>query len=312
MAATTSSSAVKIIRRFPPKKLHEEDYGVFTVQHGQPRTPQILQGVEDISTQLSSPLDRYTITAPSPQSPTMVYIQHKESDRARLKVAKGAISSLEDRVRVIEKEREEQDNLILQWETCDRLAQGLNDFIKDRVMNPTDKVVEDLSGAQFIWSRENRYRYLPHIFTEWWLSWAKTYHDPDDPDSEKLPSVFDSLSPSEVSNYQSRRPLPKKIDQAAAILWYSSLQDIIQLMLVYFHKRPHTRNGLQHPIPSTAFAHSFVNSNSYLNLSEKQKHKTETIINSGKRPDGSFLLITVTTPFLHLPNLLPLPHMPWV
>ena len=118
---------------------------------------------------------------------------------------------------------------------------------------------------------------------------TKTYHDPDDPDSEKLPSVFDSLSPSEVSNYQSRRPLPKKIDQAAAILWYSSLQDIIQLMLVYFHKRPHTQNGLQHLIPSTAFAHSFVNSNSYLNLSEKQKHKTETIINSGKRPDGSFL-----------------------
>ena len=58
-------------------------------------------------------------------------------------------------------------------------------------------------------------------------------------------------------------------------------------MLVYFHKQPQAQNGLQHLIPSTTFAHSFVNS--YLNLSEEQKLKMETIINSGKRPDGSFL-----------------------
>ena len=55
--------------------------------------------------------------------------------------------------------KREQDDLILQWETCDRLVQGLNDFIKDAVMNPKgdSEVDEDLSGAQVIWSKRNNY-----------------------------------------------------------------------------------------------------------------------------------------------------------
>jgi hypothetical protein len=40
-------------------------------------------------------------------------------------------------------------------------------------------------------------------------------------------------------------------------------------------------------MPSTAFACSFVDSLKL--LSEKQKHTTRSIINCGKRPDGTFL-----------------------
>ena len=91
-------------------------------------TPQVIQKVEDI-TQLSSPIDQYTFTCT--QSPMTAWFQHKVSDRLKLKVcptryllthlqeAKGTIMSLEDRVRAIEEERKEQDNLILKWETCD-------------------------------------------------------------------------------------------------------------------------------------------------------------------------------------------------
>lgn len=85
------------------------------------------------------------------------------------------------------------------------LAQGLNDYIKDAVMNPKDEADEDLSDAQVIWSRANRYRYLPHIFTEWWLSWVEEFP------YEQLPSAFNSLSQSDISNYQSRRPLADEL-----------------------------------------------------------------------------------------------------
>ena len=120
-----------------------------------------------------------------------------------LQEAKGTISGLEDRVHAIEERkgekrvRKEQDSLILQWETCDRSAQGmqalypdsllmadffepgLNDFIKDTVMNPKDeeaedeedeeaedeeaKVKEDLSGAKVIWGEGNQYQYRAHL-----------------------------------------------------------------------------------------------------------------------------------------------------
>ena len=38
----------------------------------------------------------------------------------------------------------------------------------------------------------DRYRYLPHLFTEWWLSWVNLNSD------EQLPSAFDTLSPSDT------------------------------------------------------------------------------------------------------------------
>ena len=68
--------------------------------------------------------------------------------------------------------REEQDRLIMEWETCDRLAQskrstsiliwllanclglGLNDSIKQTIMNEVN-----LSKARIIWNAGNYYRY---------------------------------------------------------------------------------------------------------------------------------------------------------
>ena len=266
---------------------------MIAIQPGEPRSPQIIRGLEDSNViQLSSPLEHYNrITCLQPtRSPTVV-LQHKESDGARLKAAKGAISSLEDRVRAIEEDMKEQENLILEWETCYRLAQGLNDLIKDAIMNPKDEG-EDLSNAKVIWGPKNHYRYLPHLFTEWWLAWVDEFPD------EQLPLAFNSLSPSDISNFRSRRPLTEEISRAAETLWDSSLHDNIIFMLTCFHKRPQVRNNLQHPWPSTAFACSFVNS--YLELSEEQKligmSQLESIIDSGKRPDGTFLFDHIITP----------------
>lgn len=92
-------------------------------------------------------------------------------------------------------------------------------------------------------------RYLPHLFTEWWVSilgeriprWNCTW----------VPLAFRSLSesesPSNISNYRSRRPLGEEINLAAQLLWSSSLNDTINLMLISFHNRPPARNNLQHP-----------------------------------------------------------------
>jgi hypothetical protein len=88
--------------------------------------------------------------------------------------------------------------------------------------------------------------------------------------------------------------MKQEISDAAEVLWYSSLQDIIHLMLICYHKRPQTRNNMQHPIPSTAFALSFLDS--YLELSEAQKLSAQSIINYGQKDGGALLFDHGTSP----------------
>ena len=132
-----------------PNSFREEECGTVTIQAQSPRTPQVIERVQDI-TLLSSPIDRYAFKCTN-GSPITARFHHKASDRSRcmsyyalylnldhdaylhlLQEAKGSISSLEDRLRVIKEEmraikeeREERRTLILEWETCDRLPQGV-------------------------------------------------------------------------------------------------------------------------------------------------------------------------------------------
>ena len=279
-------ATVHLIKEFHTAQEQDRDCGTVNIYLEEPRTPQVLDHFEgkDI---LSSPPNKYTITFT--QSPMEARLRHKETDRARLKSAKGTILTFEDRIRALEDDmkiqneaRKAQENIIFEWETCDRLAQGLNDLIKDAVMN-SDSDTEDFSEARVIWSAKNQYRYLPHLFTEWWLSYAKDESDP----SNHLPSAFDQLPPSEISKYQSRRPLTSDISNAAERLWFSSLQNKIDLMLTYYHYRPKGRDEKQHPIPSTAFASAFVNAHPDLDM--EQKILLQSVIDSGKKRDGVFL-----------------------
>ena len=120
------------------------------------------------------------------------------------------------------------------------------------------------------------------------MSWVRAHP------SEALPLAFKSFSEEDISNYQSRGPLTPEINDAAEVLWYSSHQDIIHLMLICYHKRPRTRNNMQHPVPSTAFALSFLDSD--LGLSEAQKLSARSIINCGKKGDGALLFDHNTSP----------------
>ena len=61
---------------------------------------------------------------------------------------------------------------------------------------------------------------------------------------------------------------------------------------------------MQHPIPSTAFALSFLDS--YIGLNEAQKLSARSIINHGKRPDGA-LLFDHSTPPVSAPPPAPAP-----
>jgi len=54
-------ATVRVIKQFQPNTTLQEDCGMIAIQLGEPRTPQIIRGLEDSDiTQLSSPLDRYT------------------------------------------------------------------------------------------------------------------------------------------------------------------------------------------------------------------------------------------------------------
>ena len=136
---------------------------------------------------------------------------------------------------------------------------------------------------------------VPYLFTQWWLIWNARF-----PDIYPLPKAFDTLSETDIADFLSRRALADGIDEAAELLWNSSLRQTIELMLFLYHKRPKGRNDLQHPIPSAAFAHSFVTSvASYSRLSKKQKRAAQSIIDNGRKRNGSFLF-TRSTP-AHLP-----------
>ena len=89
-------------------------------------------------------------------------------------------------------------------------------------------------------------------------------------------------------------PLSEDIVEAAEVLWYSSLQDMIHLMLRFYHKRLKARNDLQHPVPSTDFAYAFVDSD--LEFSDEQRITLQSIIDSGKRHDGTSLFDHSTAP----------------
>ena len=129
---------------------------------------------------------------------------------------------------------------------------------------------------------------VPFLFTQWWLT--SNY---DDPVTYPLPKVFDPLSEDDISEYVTRRSLTVEICEAADLLWKSSLQPAIELMLMFYHKRLESRNIFQHPTPSAAFAHSILTSDA--SYSEEQKHQIKLIINEGRRQDGTFLF-TQSTP----------------
>jgi len=133
---------------------------------------------------------------------------------------------------------------------------------------------------------------VPYLFTNWWLSWNARF-----PDTYPLPKAFDTFSETDIADFLSRRALTDEINEAAELLWNSSLRPTIELMLFLYHKRPKGRNELQHPIPPAAFAHSFVTSvDGYSRLSKKQKRAAQSIIDNGRKRDGSFLFTQSTPP----------------
>jgi hypothetical protein len=99
-----------------------------------------------------------------------------------------------------------------------------------------------------------------------------------------LPTALSLLTEREKADLLSRPELPLGISQAAEALWNSEYQSLIDLMLVFFHVRPKARNSIQHPRPSTAFVHSYVDSK-YV-LAPEHDVLLRSIIDEGQRHEG--------------------------
>ena len=127
------------------------------------------------------------------------------------------------------------------------------------------------------------------LFTQWWL-----FSNLADPDTYPLPPAFNPLNESDIDDFLRRQPLAPEISDAADLLWSSSHQPAIELMLMLYHKRLKARNTFQHPSPSVAFAHAIVAADA--SYSEEQKVIVNHIIHNGKRRDGDFLFTRSTSP----------------
>ena len=135
------------------------------------------------------------------------------------------------------------------------------------------------------------------LFTQWWL-----FSNLADPDTYPLPPAFNPLNESDIDDFLRRQPLAPEISDAADLLWSSSHQPAIELMLMLYHKRLKARNTFQHPSPSVAFAHAIVAADT--SYSEEQKVIVNHIIHNGKRRDGNFLFTRSTSP---IPSPAPAP-----
>ena len=122
---------------------------------------------------------------------------------------------------------------------------------------------------------------MPQLFTQWWVFWHKTAPE----DFPKLPSALASLRDREWDFYLSRKPLIQKVHEAAKTIWDSDHQSAIEAMLLIYHMRPKERNSIQCPVPSTASAHEFVNSNP--TITEEQKTTMKFVIDNGTKWESS-------------------------
>jgi hypothetical protein len=106
-----------------------------------------------------------------------------------------------------------------------------------------------------------------------------------------LPEALTRLTEREKADLLSRPALPFNISQAAEALWNSEYQSLIDLMLVFFYMRPKAWNSIQHPQPSTAFAHGQVAS--IFVLAPDQDDIIRHIIDEGWRrgEDGEWVLL---------------------
>jgi len=113
--------------------------------------------------EFSSPEGDYDIKVEHHQGKPRAGIQHQKTDRERHKIAKGSIAPHEEQLRKLEEaeksrqeEEKQQEKMILNWETCDRIARGINDFLRRAVESVQDP---GLKVAQSILVEKTMYRY---------------------------------------------------------------------------------------------------------------------------------------------------------
>jgi len=118
---------------------------------------------------------------------------------------------------------------------------------------------------------------VPQLFTQWWVFWHKS----EASSFPKLPSALASLSEDEMAGYASQGALADNVDTAIQSIWDSDYQPVIETMLSVYHMRQQVQKPNQHPEPSMASAHEFMNSNH--DFTEDQKATIEPIIENGKK-----------------------------
>jgi len=249
-----------------------------TIAGGSPITPKrVTHVIQELT--LSSPSGRYSGIVKYPTSgPASIHIRHIDSDQKRLNSKRVEVAALRETiekyhegfqayVKAQEREKEEQRQRrenesapIYQWETCSRLAQAINDFLKNVIQatSPDSKCEEEckLARAQSIWDRGYGSRYLPHIYALWWV---KAYEE--DPTMYPLPLPLSNLavcSPRSYNSYVTMPPLADHVATGVLALWESHWQPLLDLMLIFYIEQDEGRNFIQHPSPTRQFATAFI------------------------------------------------------
>jgi len=177
--------------------------------------------------------------------------------------------------------RQEEKEVVWRWETSERVAQGFNDYLVEKIKADGRKMLET-------WNGSGQLRYLPHLFTVLLCKQCVI----DGRGSPPVP-IIRSLPNARFDSYISI-DIPDSVCEAAKALWDSGYEPLIKLMVTSYLSKKAERNVMQHPSPTTIFAETYAKS--LPNLSLRSIRVISHVIKAGTKGVEREFLFQRSTP----------------